>query len=198
MMFAVAIDILLFCPLRRRNLVQLDLDRDLVRAGPRGRITALNISFDETKNGATYQWAMEESTAELIEVWLKHYRPVLAEDGNRCLFAGTGLAARNESEFGSALAEMVEHEVGAKFNMHLARHFSVVRFLRDHPGRSAVVSRLLGHKKVETTIRFYAGLESNAAAAEVNRTVLADRARTKVTAATAYRGRRKPTRKGTT
>ena len=189
-MFAVAIEILTFCPLRRHNLVQLNLILDLVR-DPRGRITALRVAGADAKNGEFFEWQLADSTAKLLATWLKIWRPSLAEEGNPHLFPGLGQNARDESEFGTALAKLVESRIGALFNLHLARHFSVVRYLRAFPGHYATVSRLLGHRKIETTIRFYAGLEANAAALQVNRSVLTDRARTKPAASTAFGSRRK-------
>lgn len=125
----------------------------------------------------------------MIALWVKVYRPVMATPGTPYLFQGMGPKARNESEFGDYFGNLVEREVGAELNMHLSRHFAVVRYLRRHLGQYAVVSRLLGHNKVQTTIAFYTGLETNAAAAVVNRTVLDDRACTRHVAVAARRRR---------
>jgi integrase len=192
-MFALAIEILLFVPLRRKNLVELHLDRDFIRSGPRQRITEILIQGSETKNGQIFHWGVADSIVDLIELWMKHFRPVLAGPNHRFLFPGGagGNTSRDACEFGNYLGELVEREVGAEFNMHVARHFAVVRYLRKHPGQYGVVSKLLGHRKVQTTMDFYCGLEAEAAAREVNKTVLDDRDSTRNLAAQAYGRRRK-------
>ena len=190
-MFALAIEILLFVPLRRENLVGLHVDRDFIRSGPRQRITEILIQGSETKNGEIFHWGVADSIVELIELWMKNFHPVLAESDNRFVFPGAGGTSRDACEFGNYLGELVEREVGAEFNMHVARHFAVVRYLRKHPGQYAVVSKLLGHKDVRTTINFYCGLEAEAAARLVNKTVLDDRNSTRNLAAQAYGRRRK-------
>jgi len=187
-MYAVALEILLFCPLRRNNLVNLDIDKDLIRAGARGPILRLIVMGGDTKNGEAIDWAVPSQSSDLLRLYLRHYRPVLAEPGNSNLFPGQGLQARNAAEFGTRVAELVERNIGAEFNMHLARHFSVVRHLRLCPGEYAVVSRLLGHRKVETTVRFYAGLESDAAATKINSLLDNERVRTRQIAAVGFRG----------
>ena len=185
MMYAVALEILLFCPLRRHNIVTLDMSEDLIRSGPQRRVVRLIIGGGKTKTGDTYEWDVADSVADIIARWERDYRPVIAAPGNPYLFPGTeqgkgqGMQPRNESEFGNYLGELVEREIGCEFNMHVARHFAVARYLRAHPGQYAVVSRLLGHKSIQTTINFYSDLEANAAAKVFNRDVLFERDRTK-------------------
>jgi integrase len=193
MLFAVVHEILLYCPMRRHNVVHLHLTEDIIRS--QGKITAVRIIGDQTnktKTGSVIDWPVPASVIDMINAWLKVHRPLLAEEGNPYLFPGKGLHARNESEFGSYFSKLVEREVGAEFNMHVARHFAVVRYLQKHPGQYAVMARVLGHKKVDFTIRFYTGLEINAAAVTVNNAVQAEKASTKRAAAAAYRPRRKP------
>ena len=201
MMYAVALEILLFCPLRRHNIVTLDMSEDLIRSGPQRRVVRLIIGGGKTKTGDTYEWDVADSVADIIARWERDYRPVIAAPGNPYLFPGTeqgkgqGMQPRNESEFGNYLGELVEREIGCEFNMHVARHFAVARYLRAHPGQYAVVSRLLGHKSIQTTINFYAGLEANAAAEVFNRDVLFERDRTKPLADALTKRRRVPGKK---
>jgi integrase len=196
MMNAVVAEILLFCPLRRKNLITLRPGTDLIRTGPTNRITGLIILGGATKNGEPYEWEVADSVATMIEIWIRIWRPVLAAPGNPYLFPGVDANHRNLCEFATQFSDLVEREVGAEYNMHLARHFAVVRYLRRHPGQYSVVSRLLGHKKVQTTINFYAGLETNAVATVVNKSVLEERASTALAAQVRAKGSlRKPNRK---
>jgi site-specific recombinase XerC len=63
------------------------------------------------------------------------------------------------------LVGFLKREAGVIVHPHLMRHLAAHLFLAAHPGDYATVSKLLGHKKLETTIRFYAGLEAEDAVA---------------------------------
>ena len=52
------------------------------------------------------------------------------------------------------------------------RHLAGYLYLRQNPGGHEVVRRLLGHRSITTTVQFYAGMETTAAIAEYERTVL--------------------------
>jgi hypothetical protein len=49
-------------------------------------------------------------------------------------------------------------------NVHLFRHFAAMLFLDAHPGEYETMRRVLGHKRLQTTINFYTGLDNLAAA----------------------------------
>ena len=79
LMLATAIEILLVCPLRMRNLAALRLDRHLLRLSRGGRrITHLVIDGDETKNEELVEWPLPEPSAKLVEAWVRTWRPLLA------------------------------------------------------------------------------------------------------------------------
>jgi hypothetical protein len=81
------------------------------------------------------------------------------EAGNRHLFPSEDGKHRNETEFGAELSRRVEWELGAAFNVHLVRHFAVARCLRASPGSYAMAARIVGHRSMATTMRYYSGLE---------------------------------------
>jgi hypothetical protein len=185
-MYALAVDILLVLPLRRENLLELRLDTHLRRLNGRALINEIAIPAKAVKNRTGISWPIERQLAERIETYITKYRPVLAKEGNRYLFPGIGDHHRDPAEFGAELSNRVEETLGVEFNMHLVRHFSVVKYLKSHPGAYEIAAMLLGHKNPETTRRFYAGLEIDAAARHANAVLTEDRRRTKIIAIGAY------------
>jgi integrase len=185
-MYALAVDILLVLPLRRENLLELRLDTHLRRLNGRALINEIAIPAKAVKNRTGISWPIERQLAERIETYITKYRPVLAKEGNRYLFPGIGDHHRHPAEFGAELSNRVEETLGVEFNMHLVRHFSVVKYLKSHPGAYEIAAMLLGHKNPETTRRFYAGLEIDAAARHANAVLTEDRRRTKIIAIGAY------------
>ncbi len=193
-MYAVAMEILLVCPMRRKNLAELRIDQHLYRPDPRLKtLTHLLISADEVKNDTSIQWALPKESAQLIEDFLTHHRPHLVEPGNPYLF-GTGSKLRSAQHLGEWLAGEVTARVGVEFNVHLARHFAAWNFLRMYPGQYEVIRQVLGHCSIDTTIKYYLGLEADSAAKHFDGAILGDRHALKSTARQAYRKYRSPSK----
>ena len=191
-LYAVAMEILLICPLRRGNLAELRLDQHLHRPDRKGLFTHIDIAPDQVKNGEPIRWPIPPASARLIETYLRQHRPHLAAAGNMFLFPGAGLRQRAAHDMAVALTEMVERDIGVEFNMHIMRHFAVWSFLRKHPGQYALVARVLGDK-IATVMAFYAGLETDAAAGLFNASLQQDRKETRLLAASGFRrGRGRP------
>jgi hypothetical protein len=76
-MFAIALEIMLVLPLRRRNVVKLRLDTNLRRPGPQALISEIFVPRRAVKNRHPITWPIEAETARLIEAYLKKYRPLL-------------------------------------------------------------------------------------------------------------------------
>lgn len=194
-MYAAALEILLVCPLRRGNLVRLTLDRQLHRPSPRALITDLLVPGAEVKNREPVTWRIEPGSARLIETYITRHRQHLLSSPNRHLLPGlTEGSHRNEAEFGAELARRVMRAIGAPFNVHLVRHFSVARWLRHNPGSYAMAARLVGHRSLKTTMDYYCGLEFDAAARHSNALLTGERERTSVIAEAAFK--RRPRRPG--
>ena len=189
--YAVAVEILLVFPMRRSNLANLRTDLHLQRLGRQGRISHIFLSGSEVKNEVGVEWPLPPESGDLIDIYLKKYRPALAAPGNLYLFVGPGEKARSDHELAIGLCDLIEREIGVTVNIHLLRHFAAWNFLQAHPGQYEIVRQVLGHKKIETTIACYTGLEVDAAARHFDDVVLKARARTRTDAAAAFfpRGR---------
>lgn len=185
-MYATALEILLFLPLRRKNLLTLSLDINLRRPNPRGLIVEIFVPAQSVKNKKAIYWPVEPASARLIDLYIKKFRPLLAADTNQYLFPGIGESHRNEAEFGDRLSKLVASKIRAEFNCHLVRHFAAVRYLRQHPGHYEVVANILGHRSTTTTQKFYCGLEIDAAARHANGLLTTERRRNKTIAIGAY------------
>jgi integrase len=191
--YAVALEIELVFPMRRANLAGLRIDQHLQRLGPSGRrVTHIFLSAAEMKNRRGMEWALPKETADLIETYLRHYRPHLADPANLFLFPGPGTAGRKAHELAIGLCTLIGRELGLELYIHLLRHFGGWLYLQRNPGQYEVLRQVLGHKKIEVTIACYTGLEADAAGRHFDESVLAERADTRSVAQAAFR---KPGRK---
>lgn len=190
---ALTLELLTTCPTRAGNIQLIRMDQQLLRLNGPKLPSHLFVDGSEVKNGQPVQWPLAKSTATLIQRYLDHFRPALAEPGNPYLFPGEAKGPLSKSAFVRMFVKEISETIGLAVTPHDMRSFAAWSFLKSHPGAYEVVRRMLGHRQVETTIAFYCGLETDTAAHLLDNTVMAGRKETKVLAASAFRdiGRRR-------
>jgi integrase len=159
MQMAALLDLLLHVPMRIRNPSELDLATTIIPpiAGSIG-CWRISIPACEVKN----QWAIDaplgEELGAILDRYVTTFRPVLSKRSTTALFVGQRGARKGSSALSKQLAGFVRREIGVIIHAHLMRHLAAHLYLLANPGDYETVRRLLGHKKIETTIRLYEGL----------------------------------------
>jgi integrase len=163
-LYAMAIELLIVCPMRIKNLTALEVERHLLRARI-GAKTALHLVIPghETKTGEPIERELPEDTVERLERYLEVYRPKLTDSPSIMLFPGQGGGERNPSGFGAGISKVILRETGIAMNPHLFRHAAAKFHLDRHPEDVETVRLILGHKSLETTMRFYAEMQNQSA-----------------------------------
>jgi hypothetical protein len=104
-----------------------------------------------------------------LRLYLDKVRPRALREGdgaNPFLFPAQGPTGRKSAPFGGLVGRLMRHTkrvVGVRMNPHLYRHFVGWLWLKEDPNRLPDVQRLLGHKSLETTLRYYAEIDENLA-----------------------------------
>ena len=171
---ALAVGILTMMPVRAANLVGLHLDRHIqrTRAGKNG-VVHIVIPGHEVKNGEDLEFELPGEVVELLDLYLRNFRPRLTDDDNRWLFPGREPGSHKAiMTMGEQVRVRVFEGTGLHVNLHLFRHICAKLYLDCMPGNYEVVRRLLGHRSSETTIRFYAGMESKSASRHYDKVIL--------------------------
>jgi integrase len=168
---AVAIEILLMAPVRMSNLVKLDIEQNLVRPG-QGRALHIVIGAEEVKNREPLEYPLPPESVDLVERYIREFRPHLTSAGNSALFPGIGGSSKNQAFFGTQISRTVRAHTGLRVHPHLFRHITAKLYLDENPGSYEVVRRVLGHRSIDTTIAFYTGLETSAAVRHFDKTIL--------------------------
>jgi integrase len=189
---AVALEILLFCPLRISNLVHLRLDLHLRRTLGNGRrLTHIVIAAEETKNAASIDWPIPPASLPVMNAWISRYR---GDSGctaeSSWLFPGKFGGCRAVSSLRLVLEQEIARVTGLEIHPHLLRHFAAMLFLSHNPGHYETVRRVLGHKSLKTTIDSYMPAEADAAARRFDDVVLRERAVTRLVAQKTFHRRR--------
>ena len=113
----------------------------------------------EVKNNVALEFLLPEHTARILRAYIKHARPFLLDSESDYLFPGKNGGHINVGYFGQKVGDFVEREIGVRVTGHRFRHVCGFLYLQDNPNGYEVVRLLLGHKKISTTIRHYAGAE---------------------------------------
>ena len=158
----IAIQILLLtrAPVRVGNLLSIRLGYNLIRPG--GDDAPFHLSFPhyDVKNRVDLEFPLSPETSRLIERYIDLFRPHLENArGTDWLFPGEG-GSRSPAHASAAIAERVEREVGLRVTAHQFRHAAAATILKHRPGEYEFVRRILGHRNVQTTMKFYTGLEA--------------------------------------
>jgi integrase len=174
---AFAIELLTMAPVRCRNLASIRLDQNIIDNGA-GRQRRVHLFFprEDVKNEAELEFELPASTIALLDEYLTRVRPVLLRVRSPYLFPGAGSRHKMGALLSKQIADLVEAEVGVRLTAHQFRHLAGFLYLKAHPGGHEVVRSLLGHKSIETTIRFYAGMEAAAAIRHYDRHIARRRA----------------------
>ena len=159
---AMAIECLIAMPMRIHNLASLDLSRHIVMTGQGRRLMHVVIPGEETKTGEPYEVTVPADTAALLTTFRAVYRPLLSSLPSTLLFPNMDGEVRNETAFSVSLSRFIRRETGLIMNVHLFRHFAVSLYLRDRPEDLETARRILGHKSIATTTRFYADIKTKA------------------------------------
>lgn len=166
---AVAIELELMCPIRLENLAQLDFSRDFKRSRA-GRDATVNLFIPgtRTKNEDDIELEVPRQSIALIELYVQKYRNLLMKPEyrgrpERYLFPKPDGTAKVGKVLADSVCDVMLRELGIEFNMHLFRHLGCFLFLQSHPGQFDVMRRVLGHRQVETTMRFYAEIQQSEA-----------------------------------
>jgi integrase len=171
---ALAIAILLVAPMRLRNLVALDLEQHVQRTRRgRGGLVRLIIEPDEVKNRVPLEFELPPEVVDLFDRYVQFCRPLLGRTRTTFLFPGEKHARKHEVSLSEQIVKAILRFTGLQMNVHLFRHLAAKLYLDKHPGDYLTVSRLLGHKGVQTTIDFYTSFETLAAGRRFHETVLA-------------------------
>jgi integrase len=180
---AVALEILIICPLRISNVVGLRLDQHFRRA-PTGKrhLSHIVIAGSEVKNATPVDWPIPSSSLPILNAWIENYRPRTESPGSPWLFPGKHGKRRDTGALRVALTTEITRFTGLHVHPHLMRHFAATLYLQHNPGQFEQVRRVLGHRSLQTTIDSYMPVETDAAARRFDDVVMKERSATRTLA----------------
>ncbi len=159
---AIAIELLIHCPIRRKNLTELHLERDFLKPGNGSVI--LQLAESRTKNGKIQSFEFPSSLCDWIDTHTKERAGLLCPGSSLFLFPKRdGSAPMGGQQLGKRISARIRKELAIDVHPHLFRHLSAMVLLREHPGHYELVRRVLGHAETSTTYNSYVALEADQA-----------------------------------
>jgi integrase len=158
---ALQMQFLTRAPLRIGNLLSIKLELNLKRVDSAEDTYQLHFPRYDVKNRIDLDFTFTGQTAEMIDEFIHIFRPLMGgkQMGDH-LFPGENGKNRSPAHASAYIAAVMEKEVGLRVTAHQFRHAAAAVILKEKVGDYEFVRRILGHKDISTTIRYYTALES--------------------------------------
>jgi integrase len=105
--------------------------------------------------GERYHWCHASSRIR------GKFRPSLLRGSNDLwLFPGETGGHKDAKTLSGQITDKIETAIGLFITVHQFRHAAAAIWLKHHPGDYETVRRMLGHRNIQTTTKFYCGLET--------------------------------------
>jgi integrase len=157
---SLAIDILLTCPMRMKNLASLSFGDHLRWPNGRGKPAILTIKGGETKNGLPIESEIPTELADRLWTYRTEIAPAVIGKHPNVLFVTTTGRPRTQGAVTASIEKAAYKNAGIRLTPHQFRHFAAKVVLDANPGAHELVRQLLVHKNMKTTTNYYAGIDT--------------------------------------
>jgi integrase len=158
---ATAVAIVTAAPVRASNLATIRLGENLIRPGGPDTPYLLVFPDYDVKNQVDLTFELDKYVTAVIDEYVDGYRPALMRGSNEdWLFPGGEGGSKDAHLFNIQITERIQKVTGLRITLHQYRHAAAAVYLKHHPGDYETVRRFLGHRNVNTTVKFYCGLET--------------------------------------
>jgi len=161
---AVAVAIETVAPIRLGNLASIRLDENLNKPGGPDSNFWLTFSKYDVKNNVRLQFKLDAVVTAIIDECIHDFRPARMHGSNTdWLFPGEAGEHKEKISFSTQIVERVRKATGLRITLHQYRHAAGALILKHRPAEHELVRRILGHKSLSTTMKFYLDLNTTQA-----------------------------------
>jgi integrase len=158
---ALGIGILTTMPLRLGNLTDLTFGKTIILRP--GGTSSIIIPMEATKASRAIEFDIPDYLAVMLAEYFTDIAPAMLGCYPKQLFCRTDSVGKGFAQVRYLIQSYFKEYVGFHMNPHAFRHLCAKLILDNDPGAHTLVQELLGHKSVETSTAFYAGLSSRRA-----------------------------------
>ena len=159
MQTALALEILIYCPMRVGNLASLDIERHLrwIIEKKQQRLI-INIPADEVKNTTPLRYELTGASAAMMRDYLDRARPTLCKEPGTAVFPKQNGSNRNPGDLSDQIKRHCFDATGLTINAHLFRSLASKIHNLVSAGDAATISHVLGDR-IGTVMKSYAQFE---------------------------------------
>ena len=169
---AAAVATLSFAPIRLGNLSKIGLGQNLIKPGGLNTPYWLVFPNYDVKNRVDLNFKFDQPLTDLIDEYAHEFRPTLLRGANTSwLFPGEAGQPKHSLQFSKQITARIQKATGLRITVHQFRHAAAAIYLKHRPGDYETVRRLLGHRDIQTTVRFYCGLQTMEATEQFGRLI---------------------------
>jgi integrase len=160
---ALATDILLVAPVRMKNLAEMKFDEHIQWPQGQGKPAIILFKSEETKNRIPLEFDLPLSLSDRLHTYRNKIAPTVTGRRPDHLFVTWRGKPRTQAAIALAIEKTVLKYVGVRLTPHQFRHLAAKIVLDENPGAYELVRELMGHKNMQTTTNFYAGIDTRRA-----------------------------------
>jgi len=160
---ALAIEMLLFAPLRMNNLSSLSFKKHIQWPHGYEKAAWLIIGEDETKNRIPLEFELPQALSKRLADYQRSIAPAVTGIRPTQLFVSWSGQPKSQAAVALTIEKTVLKYVGVRLTPHQFRHLAAKIMLDQNPGAYELVRQLMGHKNMQTTTNFYAGIDTRRA-----------------------------------
>jgi integrase len=160
---ALAVGVLIYMPIRLRNLSSLAFDTHLFVRGGAGAISTLELSAEEVKNKVDLAFDIPPHVARMLLEYRDRIAPKIIGHRPARLFVNTDGSPKSPATVAWLIGSYTKRRAGIVLTPHQFRHLCAMIMLNDQPGAFETVKQLLGHKNLRTTVGAYTRIDSRRA-----------------------------------
>jgi integrase len=161
---ALAVGIVLYMPIRLKNLAALTFDEHLfMQEGPRAT-SSLELGAGEVKNETNLAFDIPPDLATMLIEFRDRIAPKIIGHRPNRLFVNVDGTPKTQWTVAWLIRTYLRRRAGIAISSHQFRHLGAKTLLDAEPGSFEIVRQFLGHKSLTTTVGAYAGIDSRRAA----------------------------------
>ena len=161
---ALAVGIVLYMPIRLKNLAALTFDEHLfMQEGPRAT-SSLELGAGEVKNETYLAFDIPPDLATMLIEFRDRIAPKIIGHRPNKLFVNVDGTPKTQWTVAWLIRTYLRRRAGIAISSHQFRHLGAKTLLDAEPGSFEIVRQFLGHKSLTTTVGAYAGIDSRRAA----------------------------------
>lgn len=147
------VSLLAIAPVRRKNLAQLTLGRELAHIDG---IWIMTITGENIKNGQPFEVSFPEQISRAIDIYVQAHRPRLQQGANTDAFwlskEGRPMSV---NRIGQRIGQVTKRNLGVEISPHRFRHAAATSIATLAPELAPIIRPLLAHTTSRTAERYY-------------------------------------------